>query len=142
MTQPEPIPLMSVLYGNRNAKNLPLDSNGKRGWSFGLLSCYGACATCKYLKSRKILTDRVSIGCLACWCPCLVHSRNQKRLDHLNTQGYPDPKRDEIVMGDNLFYGVVEATLNMGWLQVVQVRISNRLFIPLSSLRQIKCSDE
>lgn len=40
-------------------KNLPLDSNGKRGWSFGLLGCCGDCNACKYPKSlrRYLLTE-------------------------------------------------------------------------------------
>ena len=37
----------------------PLDSNSKRAWSFGLLSCCGVCGACKYPESlrRYPLTD-------------------------------------------------------------------------------------
>ena len=42
-----------AIPGNRNVKNLPLDADGKRGWSFGLLSCLGDCGACKYLELLK-----------------------------------------------------------------------------------------
>ena len=48
-----------TIAGNRNVKNLPLDSDGKRAWSYGLLSCFGDCRTCKYPKllGRYPLTE-------------------------------------------------------------------------------------
>jgi hypothetical protein len=48
-----------VISGNRNVMNLPKDSNGKRAWSFGLLSCCGDCGACKYPESltRYPLTE-------------------------------------------------------------------------------------
>ena len=52
VTQPTPVPQMAIT-GNRNVKNLPLDSDGKRPWSFGLLSCFGDCRTCKYPESLR-----------------------------------------------------------------------------------------
>ena len=49
---PLPVPQMAF-NGYRNVKNLPLDSEGKRGWSFGLLSCCGDCGACKYSESLR-----------------------------------------------------------------------------------------
>ena len=54
VTQPTPVPQMAITStGNRNVKNLPLDSDGKRPWSFGMLSCFGDCGTCKYPESPR-----------------------------------------------------------------------------------------
>lgn len=44
----QPTQQMAIAPGNRNVKNLPVDSNGERDWSFGLLSCCGDCGACKY----------------------------------------------------------------------------------------------
>ena len=60
------------------------------------------------------------IGCLATWCPCLAHAQNRRRVDHLNTQGYPDPRRNDIVAGDSVLYAVLDVMWDMGW--VLQVR--------------------
>ena len=51
MMQPNPVPQMDA--GNRNVKNLPYDSNGKRDWSFSLLGCCGDCGACKYSESLR-----------------------------------------------------------------------------------------
>ena len=45
--QPGAIPAMTVGGGNRNAKNLPLDKDG-REWSNGLCGCFDDCGTCKF----------------------------------------------------------------------------------------------
>jgi len=60
------------------------------------------------------------IGCLACWCPCLLHSQNRRRLESLNTTGLPDPHRDQLVAGDSWFYALIEVGCDMGW--ILQVR--------------------
>ena len=41
--------------GNRNAKNRPIRSNGKRGWSYGLCSFFGSCGTCTQLLPLRVL---------------------------------------------------------------------------------------
>ncbi|KAF8801119.1 PLAC8-domain-containing protein [Phlegmacium glaucopus] len=106
-TQPVPVAEMTLpTPGNRNVLNLPLDSEGKRPWSFGLLSCLGDFNKC----------------CLACWCPCLAHAQNRRRLEHLNTQGIPDPQREDIVVGDGLLYAVVELACDMGWILQIGTR--------------------
>ena len=113
-----------MIFGSRNLKNLPLDSNGQRDWSFGLLSCCEDCNTCKYLESLRTWRRhlRSSPGCCACWCPCIVHAKNQRRLEHLNTRGYPDPRRHDSLVAGNLLYGVVDGLCHLGW--ILQVRIS------------------
>lgn len=51
-TQPVPVPQMAVpTPGNRNVLNLPLDAEGKRPWSFGLLSCLGDINKCSFSSS-------------------------------------------------------------------------------------------
>ncbi|CAA7268707.1 unnamed protein product [Cyclocybe aegerita] len=105
--QPQPTVPMSIPgAGNRNVKNLPLDAEGKRDWSFGLLDCLGDISTC----------------CLACWCPCLAHAQNRRRLDHLNATGMPDPNRDRIVAGDSLVYAIIEVACDMGWILQIATR--------------------
>ena len=55
-SQPTPVPQMAIAstqVGNRNVKNLPLDIDGKRPWSFGLLSCCGDRGACKYPESLR-----------------------------------------------------------------------------------------
>ena len=54
-------------------------------------------------------------GCWACWCPCLLYSRNRRRLDHLNIQGYPDPRRDEnVISADSWLYAAVKVVCPKG----------------------------
>jgi hypothetical protein len=60
-------------------------------------------------------------GCCACWCPCLLHARNRRRLDHLNTQGLPDPHRDQFVVKDSWVYALIEVACDAGW--ILQVKI-------------------
>ena len=42
-----------AITGNRNVKNLPLDSDGKRAWSFGYLSCCEDWRACRYPESLR-----------------------------------------------------------------------------------------
>ncbi|KAF8812783.1 hypothetical protein BYT27DRAFT_7251704 [Phlegmacium glaucopus] len=83
-TQPVPVAEMTLpTPGNRNVLNLPLDSEGKRPWSFGLLSSCEGFNKC----------------CVAYCYPRLVNVQNQRRLEHLSIQGIPDPQREKFITG-------------------------------------------
>ncbi|PPQ85919.1 hypothetical protein CVT25_014796 [Psilocybe cyanescens] len=113
-TQPQAGPQMVINGGgNRNALNLPVDNEGKRDWSFGLLDCFGDMNKC----------------CLACWCPCLAHGQNRRRLQYLNVNGVPDPDRRRIIAeGDSILYACIEVACDMGWILQIETRrnIRNR----------------
>jgi len=73
-TNQQPGATMTMDYtkgGNRNAKNLPVNSSGKRNWSHGICGCCGACGTC----------------CVAWFCPCITYGRNKKRIQSLEYEG-------------------------------------------------------
>ncbi|KAF5324172.1 hypothetical protein D9619_011320 [Psilocybe cf. subviscida] len=77
-SQPTPTAAMVVAPGgggNRNAKNLPVDQDG-REYSHGLCAFTGRCETC----------------IVATICPCWIHAKNKKRYMHLTEQGTPDPQ--------------------------------------------------
>jgi len=40
-----------------NPNNLPLDAEGKRGWSNSLFDCFGNCGTCMFLRSVFALVE-------------------------------------------------------------------------------------
>ncbi|EEB87457.1 hypothetical protein MPER_15185, partial [Moniliophthora perniciosa FA553] len=85
--QPGYTPQMSIGGGNRNIKNKPLNSDGKRDWSVGLCSCGdedGGCGTCFY----------------AWCCPCIVHGKNKQRFDHLQRNNSPDPEGGSTCSGE------------------------------------------
>ncbi|KAF8996340.1 PLAC8 family-domain-containing protein [Cyathus striatus] len=104
--QPQPVQPMSIEGGNKNAKNLPVGPDGKRDWSFGLFGCCGDMGAC----------------CLGTWCPCLLHARNKRRLEHLNTQGTPHPNRHDVCNGDSCVYGLIEVAFDMGWILQIGTR--------------------
>ncbi|KAF8638769.1 hypothetical protein AX17_001965 [Amanita inopinata Kibby_2008] len=112
VSQPRPVQGMVVPQsgGNRNVKNLPLDNEGKRDWSFGLFDCFDDAATC----------------CMAMWCPCIIHAQNRRRLDHLNNQGIPDPDRNEICTSDGWTYFCVQALCDVGWVMQIGTRAAIR----------------
>jgi Cys-rich protein (TIGR01571 family) len=68
--------------GNRNAKNMPVDEQG-REWSNGLCGCMGDCGTC----------------CKASFCPCIVYGQNRHRYENLRTHGVPHPNKGGCVSG-------------------------------------------
>lgn len=48
--QPQGMPGMGIgMAGNRNAKNMPVDADGSREWSYGLCDCFSDCGTCECL---------------------------------------------------------------------------------------------
>ncbi|KAG8755061.1 hypothetical protein FRC14_004390 [Serendipita sp. 396] len=85
--------------GNRNVKNMPYDSNGKRDWSNGTFSCFGDCMTC----------------CVATWCPCITYGQNKTRFEHLEQQGYPHPSGGESCGSDCLLHCLLTSCLGAGW---------------------------
>lgn len=86
-TQPRGTAPMQV-GGNRNAKNRPIGSDGKRDWSHGLFDCFGSCGTC----------------CMAVWCPCIVYGKNKQRLGNLSTHGTPRPGGGDAIDGSCCVY--------------------------------------
>jgi hypothetical protein len=66
----------------------------------------------------------LSTGCLACWCPCLAHAQNRRRLDYLNTNGVPDPDRNRTTGGGSGLYAVLEVACGMGWI----LQVSHLMF--------------
>ncbi|KAF9480727.1 PLAC8-domain-containing protein [Pholiota conissans] len=105
-SQLQPTPQMTIGAGNRNAKGLPVDADGKRDWSFPLFGCLGDMSKC----------------CWACWCPCIIHSQTRRRLDHLNRNGVPDPNPDKKINGDSVVYALIEAAFDMGWVLQIATR--------------------
>ena len=67
--------------GNRNSINKPLKPSGQRDWSFGIFDCFSAHGTFFF----------------ACCFPCLVFSKNNFRLRHLNMLGDVHPASGNIV---------------------------------------------
>jgi len=73
-----------------------------------------------------VLAFLLSTGCLACWCPALIHAQNRRRVNYLNTHGVPDPERERLCGIDSLPYGLLEACFHMGWiLQVSYLMLSS-----------------
>ncbi|KAJ3503283.1 hypothetical protein NLJ89_g8501 [Agrocybe chaxingu] len=106
-SQPQATTPMSIPNGgDRNVRKLPLDEEGKRDWSFDILDCLGD----------------VDTYCLACWCPCLAHAHNRRRLLYLNAHGVPHPNREQVVEGDSVIYAAFEAFFGAGWLLQVFTR--------------------
>jgi Cys-rich protein (TIGR01571 family) len=62
----------------------------------------------------------LSLGCFACWCPCISHAQTKKRLRHLNEKGFPDPLPNEITIKDCLLDALLAVTCEMDW--ILQVR--------------------
>ncbi|KAF8157214.1 PLAC8 family-domain-containing protein [Crassisporium funariophilum] len=91
--------------GNRNAKNMPVDADG-RDWSHGLCGCCGAFGTC-----------------LVATCfPCVVYGKNKHRYEHLTTKGAPHPEHGgSCCSGSCMTHGVF-AICGLGFL----FQMSNR----------------
>ncbi|KZV89653.1 hypothetical protein EXIGLDRAFT_721146 [Exidia glandulosa HHB12029] len=60
---------------NRNAKNLPYNSDGKREWSEGICDYCGSCGVC----------------CVATLFPCITYARNRSRREYLSNHNRPHP---------------------------------------------------
>lgn len=61
----------------------------------------------------------IDIGCVACWCPCIVYGQNKTRVEHLETQGYPHPEGGDSCGGDCWLHCLLTACVGFGW--IVQV---------------------
>jgi Cys-rich protein (TIGR01571 family) len=68
-----PMQVYSKVYGDHGANMHPIGPDGKRGWTYGLMSC----------------SDRCGLYCCATWCPCVVYSKTRQRLRSLQYQGHP-----------------------------------------------------
>ncbi|KAH9993550.1 PLAC8 family-domain-containing protein [Russula vinacea] len=95
--------------GNRNAKNCPVDADGKRDWSFGLFDCFGRCGLC----------------CWSTWCPCVVYSKNKQRLRSLQIQGAPLDGGGEAYDDQCCVYGALDID-GKGWVMEMQTRAELR----------------
>ncbi|RDB27357.1 Protein PLANT CADMIUM RESISTANCE 1 [Hypsizygus marmoreus] len=117
--QPQPVyqqPMatqgMSVVQGgNRNAKNLPVDAEGRK-WSNGLCDCCGDAGTCV----------------LALCCPCVVYAQNKHRYEHLSQQGVPDPEAGGgFCTGDCWVHALLSGFTGLGWILQIGTRSNTRL---------------
>ena len=85
--KPQGAPMMTINgattggIGNRNLLNKPLKPLGQRDWSFGIFDCFSARGTFFF----------------ACCFPCLVFSKKNLRLRHVNLQGDIYPASGNIV---------------------------------------------
>jgi len=105
--QPQAVPQMTTTSGgNRNAKNLPQDANGKRDWTNGICSCFGDFGTC----------------CVACWCPCIIYGQNKTRVKHLREKGYPHPEGGESCGSDCMVLGLITCFTGLGWILQIPLR--------------------
>ncbi|KAF8068036.1 PLAC8 family-domain-containing protein [Lyophyllum atratum] len=85
--------------GNRNVKNLPMEKDG-REWSNGLFDCCNDGTTC-----------------LISWCfPCVVYGQNKKRLEHLQSNGTPDPEQGGCMSSDCFLHGCITTFCGCGFL--------------------------
>jgi len=106
VTQPQgPAPMQVAIGGNRNARDCPVGLDGKRGWSFGLFTCFSRCGLC----------------CLSTWCPCIVYNKNKQRVHSLQVQGTPLPGGGETFDGYCIIYGWL-AVLGYGWIMQIRPR--------------------
>ncbi|KAH9046620.1 PLAC8 family-domain-containing protein, partial [Lactarius hengduanensis] len=91
-----------VAGGNRNALNREVGTDGRRDWSHGLFDCTAECAVC----------------CWAMWCPCVVYSKNKRRLLYLQNRGIPLPGGGQRFNDDCCIYGCL---LIPGYAWVLQI---------------------
>ncbi|KAI9438048.1 hypothetical protein H4582DRAFT_2129116 [Lactarius indigo] len=96
--------------GNRNALNREVAVDGQRDWSFGLFDCTSECGLC----------------CWATWCPCVVHSKNKQRIQHLQIRGTPLPGGGERFNDTCCIYGFLVPTGYAWVLNVILTHITNR----------------
>jgi PLAC8 family len=79
-----------AVVDNSSSRPRKLGEDGKYDWSFCVCDCCSACGVCVYNKTNSInhlFTDH--LGCWACWCPCVVYTKNKQRLQSLQTEGTP-----------------------------------------------------
>jgi len=88
----------------------PYDANGEREWSHELFDCFGDCGTC----------------CFAYFCPCMVYQQVKNRLDHLQSNGRPDPQHGGSGCGGGccLYGGLMYC--GIGWVLQMSTRATLR----------------
>jgi len=64
-------------------------------------------------------------GCLACWCPGVIHAQNRRRVEYLNVHGIPEPERKRLFGTDSILYALLECCGHMGWILQVSCLISS-----------------
>jgi Cys-rich protein (TIGR01571 family) len=111
--QPQPTQAMSVGGtggGNRNVKNLPVQSDG-REWSNGLCDCCDEPGTC-----------------LMAWCcSCVMYSQVKKRAEYLNHHGRPDPEvGGSFCTGSCWGHFALTACCGLGWVLQIGSRSTIR----------------
>ncbi|KAF8960423.1 PLAC8 family-domain-containing protein [Flammula alnicola] len=99
---------MSVGGGNRNAKNLPINGDG-REWSNGLFDCFGDFGT----------------FIVSCCLPCVTYGQVKRRYEHLNQKGYPDPEHGGFCTSDCMINGCL-ALCGCGFIMQMTTRGSLR----------------
>lgn len=82
-----------------------------------------------------VLVFLLSTGCLACFCPALIHAQNRRRVNYLNTHGVPDPERERLCGTDSLLYGLLEACFHMGWI----LQVSHLMFRGKDYILSTRC---
>ena len=104
-----------------NPKNLPLDSDGKRGWTHSFFGCFDDCGTCRFPLAAFVLVEPHPPvpGLTATFCPCIVYSKISSRLDHLSNRGSPHPSGGDACSGACVGYA---ATCYCGISCILQVR--------------------
>ncbi|KIJ93212.1 hypothetical protein K443DRAFT_684660 [Laccaria amethystina LaAM-08-1] len=125
-SQPPPQKEMVVEKGgNRNAKNIAVDDDGLREWSFGLFSCCGQPRLCAS-RLEIMVVSLTLLGCAASFCPCVIQAQNERRLDYIARHGTPDPQRRAFCVGETLTYGIIDLITNLGWALQVATRAGVR----------------
>ncbi|KAH9164941.1 hypothetical protein EDB89DRAFT_2014178 [Lactarius sanguifluus] len=111
-----------VAGGNRNALNREVGTDGRRDWSHGLFDCTAECAVCMSIglveRSCMLANPLFLAGCWAMWCPCVVYSKNKRRLLYLQNRGIPLPGGGQRFNDDCCIYGCL---LIPGYAWVLQV---------------------
>ncbi|EJD37523.1 PLAC8-domain-containing protein [Auricularia subglabra TFB-10046 SS5] len=107
--QMQPTPMMHQNGGNRNAKNLPLDSHGEREWSEGICGCCGAFGTCIY----------------ATCCPCMVYGKNKSRREQLDQTGTAHAGGGSACGGDCCLHAAL-LLCGLGWILQIGERGATR----------------
>ncbi|KAF9523212.1 PLAC8 family-domain-containing protein [Crepidotus variabilis] len=97
--QPNPIEPMGV--HSLNPRNVPVDGEGLRDWSSPLLCGCG---------------EGPGLFCTSMCCPCLINTRNLRRIRYLEENNRPDPRREELLGEDSLFGIFLEAMCNVTWI--------------------------
>ncbi|KZV89636.1 PLAC8-domain-containing protein [Exidia glandulosa HHB12029] len=95
---------------NRNPKNLPYNSDGKREWSEGLCDCCGSCGVC----------------CVATFFPCITYAKNKSRREYLGAHNKPHPSGGDCCGCDCFLYACLTSFTCLGWCLSISERTATR----------------